>query len=88
MRTVGRLVRHCRHGSGWESGGGEERCRDCGTRRFTDYGALRPPELPTVVTVPPRDRVRADRSAAILISRGLHSLCRWGTSNTMWQMAV
>ncbi|WP_374193030.1 DUF6255 family natural product biosynthesis protein [Streptomyces sp. AV19] len=30
----------------WESAGGQERCTTCGTRRFTDYGALRPRELP------------------------------------------
>ncbi|WP_372411036.1 DUF6255 family natural product biosynthesis protein [Streptomyces luteireticuli] len=91
MRAVGRLISHCPHRSGWEPGEGEARCRDCGTRRFTDYRALRTPERPTATTStasPPRDRARADRSAAILISRGLHNLCRWGSSNRMWRLAV
>lgn len=45
MHAVGRLMSHCRHLSGWESANGEDRCPTCGTRRFTDYGALRPEEL-------------------------------------------
>ncbi|GAA2921489.1 hypothetical protein GCM10020221_17140 [Streptomyces thioluteus] len=88
MRAVGRLVRHCRHGSGWESGGGEERCRDCGTRRFTEYGALRPPELPSVMTPSPRDCERADRAAAEVIARTVRNLCRWGTGDAMGRLAV
>ncbi|MBH1936096.1 hypothetical protein I5Q34_17775 [Streptomyces sp. AV19] len=88
MRAVGRLVRHCEHRSGWEPGDGEARCRDCGARRFTDYAALRMPEPPVAVTAPPRDRERADRSAATLIALGLHNLSRWGTSTSMWRLAV
>ncbi|WP_436800637.1 DUF6255 family natural product biosynthesis protein [Streptomyces syringium] len=37
---------------------------ECGTRRFTDYGALRPPDLPQTVTPSDRSRERADRAAA------------------------
>lgn len=48
--TVGRLVSNCGHVEGWESGNGVERCQTCGTQRFTDYGALRPPELPVMAT--------------------------------------
>ncbi|WP_238492420.1 DUF6255 family natural product biosynthesis protein [Streptomyces sp. UNOB3_S3] len=40
------------------------RCRTCGVRRFTDYGALRPPGLPQAVVPAPRDRRAADRAAA------------------------
>lgn len=35
-----------------------------GTRRFTDYGSLRPPGLPSVITPSPAARRAADRSAA------------------------
>ncbi|MGK5640566.1 DUF6255 family natural product biosynthesis protein [Streptomyces sp. URMC 126] len=42
-RTTGRLMRHCGHEAGWEAGGGAHRCLACGTCRFTEYGALRPP---------------------------------------------
>ncbi|MBH1935585.1 hypothetical protein I5Q34_15115 [Streptomyces sp. AV19] len=90
MYTTGHLVHHCRHHSGWEQGNGEAHCRDCGTRRFTDYGALRPPEHPATgpSPQPTRDRTQADRSAAALIARGLHNLSRWGTGNRMWHLAV
>ncbi|WP_367138744.1 MULTISPECIES: DUF6255 family natural product biosynthesis protein [Streptomyces] len=37
----------CNHAEGWTYPvPGEQRCRTCGTVRFTDYGALRPPGLP------------------------------------------
>ncbi|MEV5141987.1 DUF6255 family natural product biosynthesis protein [Streptomyces syringium] len=64
VRAVGRLVRPCVHHSGWTESGGEARCVECGTRRFTDYGALRPPDLPQTVTPSDRSRERADRAAA------------------------
>ncbi|UBI37376.1 DUF6255 family natural product biosynthesis protein [Streptomyces mobaraensis] len=54
MRAVGRLIHHCGHRAGWERGGGEERCRDCGARRFTDYAALLMPERPVAVVAEPR----------------------------------
>ncbi|WP_370419497.1 DUF6255 family natural product biosynthesis protein [Streptomyces sp. QH1-20] len=64
VRAVGRLVRPCVHHSGWTENGGEARCVDCGTRRFTDYGALRPPDLPEVLTPSDHARSAADRAAA------------------------
>lgn len=60
--SVGRLMDNCPHREGWESGNGEERCTRCGTRRFTDYGALRPPEVPQVVAPSPEECARADRA--------------------------
>ncbi|MGK5642941.1 DUF6255 family natural product biosynthesis protein [Streptomyces sp. URMC 126] len=87
--TVGRLIHHCGHRAGWERGGGEERCRDCGARRFTDYAALLMPERPVAaVAEPRRDPARADRSAAALIAFGLHRVSRWGTSAATWRLAV
>ncbi|MEU1377301.1 DUF6255 family natural product biosynthesis protein [Streptomyces triculaminicus] len=72
-------MRHCAHRNGWvDIDDGVQRCEDCGTRRFTAYGALRPPGLPETVTPSPRARGRADRSAARLISRTAHHMCRWG----------
>ncbi|WP_372410626.1 DUF6255 family natural product biosynthesis protein [Streptomyces luteireticuli] len=59
MHAVGRLMSHCQHLSGWESTNGEDRCPTCGTRRFTDYGALRPKELPQAVAPSPHDRAAA-----------------------------
>ncbi len=78
MRTVGRLIDNCPHTSGWDSADGEDRCRACGTRRFTDYGALRPPGLPVALTPKPRDKAQADRTAAHAISHmRYHRLTRW-----------
>ncbi|WP_221462472.1 DUF6255 family natural product biosynthesis protein [Streptomyces olivoverticillatus] len=48
--AAGRLVGNCSHRGGWTHDAGELRCDGCGTRRFTDYGALRPPGLPSTVT--------------------------------------
>ncbi|WP_171162124.1 DUF6255 family natural product biosynthesis protein [Streptomyces sp. I05A-00742] len=88
-RTVGRLVDTCRHTSGWESAGGEEQCPDCGTRRFTDYGALRPPDLPSAAPTPsPRDSARADRAAATVIARTVRHLSHWGRSRTAFWLPV
>ncbi|MFI0739458.1 DUF6255 family natural product biosynthesis protein [Streptomyces sp. NPDC021100] len=82
------MIHHCGHRSGWERAVGEERCRDCGARRFTDYAALLMPERPVAAAAPPpRDPARADRAAAALIARGLHRLNRWGTSTRMWRLA-
>ncbi|MGK5732807.1 DUF6255 family natural product biosynthesis protein [Streptomyces sp. URMC 124] len=37
----------CTHRGGWAARTrGEARCRYCGTVRFTEYAALRPPGLP------------------------------------------
>ncbi|MFI9205633.1 DUF6255 family natural product biosynthesis protein [Streptomyces sp. NPDC053048] len=80
MRSViGRLVNHCAHRRGWTvAAEGEQRCDDCGTRRFTAYGALRPPGLPETVTPSPRQAAKADRNAARLISRTAYHLSHWG----------
>ncbi|GHG56819.1 DUF6255 family natural product biosynthesis protein [Streptomyces griseocarneus] len=79
MRAVGRLVNHCAHRRGWVvTAEGEQRCDDCGTRRFTGYGALRPPGLPERTVPSPRDRARADRDAARLISRTAYRPWRRG----------
>ncbi|WP_420823994.1 DUF6255 family natural product biosynthesis protein [Streptomyces roseifaciens] len=41
------MRRTCTHRGGWSARTrGEARCRDCGTVRFTEYAALRPPGLP------------------------------------------
>ncbi|MCC3776071.1 DUF6255 family natural product biosynthesis protein [Streptomyces sp. UNOB3_S3] len=79
MYGVGRLVDNCPHPSGWDTADdGEERCHTCGTRRFTHYGALRPPGLPVALTPAPRDATRADRSAAVAISHTLYRrLTNW-----------
>ncbi|MEU2512670.1 DUF6255 family natural product biosynthesis protein [Streptomyces syringium] len=52
------------HHSGWRESAGEAQCPNCGTRRFTDYGALRPPELPQTITPSDYSRDKADRAAA------------------------
>ncbi|WP_344030330.1 DUF6255 family natural product biosynthesis protein [Streptomyces luteireticuli] len=75
------MMNQCRHTDGWDSDRGENRCRTCGTRRFMDYGALRPRELPPVVKRPLHDRIRADRAAAIVISRTVRHISRWGRSD-------
>ncbi|WP_372407112.1 DUF6255 family natural product biosynthesis protein [Streptomyces luteireticuli] len=78
----------CRHASGWDKANGVERCRDCGTRRFTDYGALRPPGPAPAVTPPPADARRADRAAAIVISRTKWHISRWGLRDAaLWSAA-
>ncbi|MFI1254228.1 DUF6255 family natural product biosynthesis protein [Streptomyces netropsis] len=77
MRTTGRIMNNCAHTGGWTSADGEERCDHCGTRRFTDYGALLPPGLPQIRTPSDKTRARADRSAAALISRTTYHLSRW-----------
>ncbi|MEU4208960.1 DUF6255 family natural product biosynthesis protein [Streptomyces sp. NPDC026206] len=80
MRIIGRLVNKCLHHAGWTRADGEQRCNACGTRRFTGYGALRPPGLPQVRTPSDEARARADRSAALLTSRTAYHLRRWRLS--------
>ncbi|WP_424889841.1 DUF6255 family natural product biosynthesis protein [Streptomyces sp. XH2] len=64
------MLRTCTHRGGWSARTrGEVRCRDCGTVRFTDYGALRPPGLPCALTPPRRTAIAADRAAAQQMSR-------------------
>ncbi|GHC59014.1 DUF6255 family natural product biosynthesis protein [Streptomyces cinnamoneus] len=67
--ATGRLVGHCAHGSGWTHTAGESRCNACGTRRFTQYGALRPPGLPRAIGATARDPHAADRTAARNLAR-------------------
>ncbi|MFE5871747.1 DUF6255 family natural product biosynthesis protein [Streptomyces roseifaciens] len=56
--TVRRI---CTHRGGWSARTrGEARCRDCGTVRFTEYAALRPPGLPHP-PAPPRPLARYSR---------------------------
>ncbi|WP_370420831.1 DUF6255 family natural product biosynthesis protein [Streptomyces sp. QH1-20] len=75
--TVAVLSRECGHGAGWRHTGGEARCGACGVVRFTEYGALRPPGLPQVVT-PVGSARRADRSAARVVSRTVRRPAWWG----------
>ncbi|MFF7688286.1 DUF6255 family natural product biosynthesis protein [Streptomyces syringium] len=75
--TVTVLARECGHRSGWTCVGGEARCGACGVVRFTEYGALRPPGLPQVVT-PVGDARRADRRAARTVSRTARRPAWWG----------
>ncbi|WP_374230785.1 DUF6255 family natural product biosynthesis protein [Streptomyces sp. UNOC14_S4] len=58
----------CTHPIGWARTGGAVQCRTCGTHRFTDYAALRPPGLPEWIRPGPRDRRAADRAAASFIA--------------------
>ncbi|MEU7131977.1 DUF6255 family natural product biosynthesis protein [Streptomyces sp. NPDC046261] len=62
--AAGRLVNHCAHNAGWTHAAGESYCDRCGTRRFTEYGAVRPAGLPHAVVPAARDQEVADRSAA------------------------
>ncbi|MEV5238118.1 DUF6255 family natural product biosynthesis protein [Streptomyces cinnamoneus] len=57
-------TRHCTHPRWTHTGGGEARCDRCGTRRFSGYGALRPPGPAPVVTPTWTARRAADRAAA------------------------
>ncbi|MEU1824502.1 DUF6255 family natural product biosynthesis protein [Streptomyces sp. L500] len=61
----------CAHRAGWAQRGGEARCHDCGVRRFTSYGALRPPGLAAAVATPRTFLVghQADRAAALNLTR-------------------
>ncbi|MEV4869694.1 DUF6255 family natural product biosynthesis protein [Streptomyces syringium] len=70
----------CGHRSGWTHTRGEALCNDCGTRRFTDYGALRPAELPQTTTPPPCRARKTDRAAARRVARFVRRGIRWGTS--------
>lgn len=86
--SVGRLMDNCQHREGWETANGEERCTRCGTRRFTEYGALRPPEVPQVVPPSPEDRARADRAAAAVIARTVRHVVRRGWSRAAFWRPV
>ncbi|MFH8789906.1 DUF6255 family natural product biosynthesis protein [Streptomyces roseoverticillatus] len=72
-------ARMCTHRAGWTTRTrGEVHCRGCGTVRFTDYGALRPPGLPHAVAPKPRDARRADRAAATWIVNLPRKRVWWG----------
>lgn len=72
--TVGR----CQHNpSGWTHAGGESRCHSCGVRRFSGYGALRPPGLAAAITPAPRDPRAADRAAALSMARARRARWWW-----------
>ncbi|MEV5377882.1 DUF6255 family natural product biosynthesis protein [Streptomyces nondiastaticus] len=69
----------CSHSEGWTYPvPGEQRCRSCGTVRFTDYGAVRPPGLPHALTPKPRDARKADRAAAAWIANAPRRGTWWG----------
>ncbi|MFI1972767.1 DUF6255 family natural product biosynthesis protein [Streptomyces cinnamoneus] len=58
--------RGCPHRAEWTTrAGGEWRCNRCGTRRFLDYGALRPPGLPSAVTPVRRGPGEVEWAAAL-----------------------
>ncbi|GHG66273.1 hypothetical protein GCM10018779_37730 [Streptomyces griseocarneus] len=72
-------VAQCPHLAGWtQTGDGVWRCGRCGTRRFADYGALRPPGLAEAVTPSPVARRVADRRAASYVAFRLPRGARWG----------
>lgn len=71
------LARECGHRSGWTHAGGRARCEACGVVRFTEYGALRPPGLPQVIT-PGAGGRRADRAAARAVWRAARRPVWWG----------
>ncbi|MFI2075057.1 MULTISPECIES: DUF6255 family natural product biosynthesis protein [Streptomyces] len=69
----------CPHTAGWTQGqDGVWTCQRCGTRRFADYGALRPPGLPEPRKPSRAARRAADRSAASYIACRLPRGIRWG----------
>ncbi|MFF4220689.1 DUF6255 family natural product biosynthesis protein [Streptomyces nondiastaticus] len=69
----------CAHRGGWSARTrGEARCRDCGTVRFTDYGALRPPGLPDALTPKRRDARKADSAAAAWMANLPRRVVWWG----------
>ncbi|MFH8784880.1 DUF6255 family natural product biosynthesis protein [Streptomyces roseoverticillatus] len=77
-RGAGVRIR-CNHREGWNYPvPGEARCRTCGTVRFTDYGAVRPPGLPSALTPKPRDARKADRAAAAWIANSPRRRAWWG----------
>ncbi|MFV8128615.1 DUF6255 family natural product biosynthesis protein [Streptomyces syringium] len=91
MRGEGSRPGNCGHRSGWTQTRGEARCNDCGTRRFTDYGALRPAELAPTTTPPPRRARKTDRAAARHVAHIVRRGIRWGTSGVgapRWAAAV
>lgn len=63
------MRRNCEHRGRWVHRGGESRCEECGTVRFTDYAPLRIPERPEAVKPDPARARMTDRSAATYIAR-------------------
>ncbi|WP_373300696.1 DUF6255 family natural product biosynthesis protein [Streptomyces hiroshimensis] len=73
------MRRICTHRGGWSARTrGEARCRDCGTVRFTEYAALRPPGLPHAQTPPRRTALAADRAAARRVPLVARRRTWWG----------
>ncbi|GAA0468658.1 DUF6255 family natural product biosynthesis protein [Streptomyces sp. NPDC046215] len=70
------LAGECRHESAWTQSKGRARCGRCGVERFTDYGSLRPVDLPHVVK--PANTHWADRAAAAWISQMARRATWWG----------
>ncbi|WP_058044308.1 DUF6255 family natural product biosynthesis protein [Streptomyces roseifaciens] len=69
----------CNHSEGWaHPAPGEARCKACGVTRFADYGAVRPPGLPSALTPKPRDARRADLAAAAWIANMPRRTVWWG----------
>ncbi|MFI9203837.1 DUF6255 family natural product biosynthesis protein [Streptomyces sp. NPDC053048] len=72
-------ARNCPHHAGWSRGAdGAWRCDRCGTRRFDDYGALRPPGLPETIKPSPAALPARDRAAARFVAERLPRGIRWG----------
>ncbi|MEU4208601.1 DUF6255 family natural product biosynthesis protein [Streptomyces sp. NPDC026206] len=75
--VAGRRSGDCPHAWGWTHSAGASHCDRCGIRRFTDYGAVRPPGLPGTVTPSRRSRNAADRAAALNVARTVRPGIRW-----------
>ncbi|MEU1312831.1 DUF6255 family natural product biosynthesis protein [Streptomyces cinnamoneus] len=76
---------HCPHAAGWTRTAGEARCDRCGVRRFTEYGAVRPPGLPQAVVPAVRERYAADRAAACNVALR-HSIHSQSIATNEWRM--
>ncbi|MEU1312855.1 DUF6255 family natural product biosynthesis protein [Streptomyces cinnamoneus] len=73
---------NCPHLDGWTHTAGESRCNRCGTRRFTDYRAVRPHGLPRTITPSARDGAAADRAAARNVAWNVATGTRWTRRRT------
>ncbi|MFI1972986.1 hypothetical protein BLA24_24600 [Streptomyces cinnamoneus] len=81
-------MKNCRHRFLQDAAPGEHRCAGCGMRRFTSYGALRPPGLPEPRVRPEVAAEKADRRASLVIALGLYrNRNRWGRSREEFRAA-